>query len=618
MRALARYRQAPADRLLYFPVHFSFATFPSPFSFHPPSMTLPGQTAPTAPRMSVQPRQKILIIDDEHDVHHAFRRLLHAEPLEILAADSGEEGIKAARKHSPDLIVMDIRMGTQNGLETLKELRAINPRQTIIMMTAYGTSQTAIEAIKLGAYDYVLKPFDIPRLKQLLHDALEAARASHEPAAAPVKLHVEEGRQAIVGNAPAMQQVYKLIGQVASTSATVLITGESGTGKELVARAIYQNGPRSNKTFIAVNCAAIPENLLESELFGHEKGAFTGALSQRVGKFEQCDGGTLFLDEIGDMPLTTQAKILRVLQDGEISRVGGNTSTKCDVRIIAATNKDMWTSVQRKEFREDLFYRLNVVRIPLPPLRDRLTDVPLLVQYFINKIRQKQIGAPTSFSEEAMACMCRYPWPGNVRELENSVQRAMVLAVGPVCQVNNLPTEIGQWGKLAAGSPILNPAPAAGTAGTVAAGGTALPGYPTAVVYPDGTHGVISPAEATAPGTSGTGVAGLAGSHILASISPSPTAVSVSTTDANGHKGHPPHIPTEKQTFQRAIDVLFDHARSDPDLALLPAAERELIVRALAETEGNQVKAAKLLGITRATLRKRVDKFGIQKRLAID
>jgi two-component system nitrogen regulation response regulator GlnG len=564
-------------------------------------MTLNGHTAS---RMSAPSQQKILIIDDETDVHYSFSRLLHAEPLDIICADSGEEGIRQARKHNPDLIVMDIRMGTQNGLETLKELRSINPRQTIIMMTAYGTSQTAIEAIKLGAYDYVLKPFDIPRLKQLLHDALEAARASHEPPATPVKLHVEDGgRQAIVGNSPAMQQVYKLVGQVASTSATVLLTGESGTGKELVARAVFQNGPRSNKTFIAVNCAAIPENLLESELFGHEKGAFTGALAQRVGKFEQCDGGTLFLDEIGDMPLTTQAKILRVLQDGEISRVGGNSSTKCDVRIIAATNKDLWTAVQRKEFREDLFYRLNVVRIPLPPLRDRLSDVPLLVQYFTNKIRQKQVGAPTQFSEESMACMCRYPWPGNVRELENSVQRAMVLAVGPVCQVSNLPTEISQWGKLAAGSPILNPSGSP----------MASPLIPTAVVHPEPLHG-DEPRY---------GIAG----HAIASVSPSSAAYSggiasagaaTAVADTNGHKGHAPHFPTEKQTFQRAIDVLFEHARSDPDLALLPAAERELIVRALAETEGNQVKAAKLLGITRATLRKRVDKFGIQKRLAID
>src|SRR5271156_1667676 len=322
-------------------------------------------TAPVPAHPAVEERQAVLIIDDEKDVHYSFRRLLEKEPLEILSAESGDEGLRLARKTPPDLVVMDIRMGRQSGLDTLKELRQINPKQVVIMMTAYGTSQTAIEAMKRGAYDYVLKPFDIPQLKNLLFEALAAARAMKQIVAFPTKLNAEESSQTIVGNSPAMQQVYKLIGQVAPTSTTILITGESGTGKELVARAIYQNSVRVNKAFIAINCAAIPENLLESELFGHEKGAFTGALAQRIGKFEQCDGGTLFLDEIGDMPVTTQTKILRVLQEGEISRVGNNLSIKVDVRIIAATNKGLWQAVQRKEFREDLFYRLNVVRVNL-------------------------------------------------------------------------------------------------------------------------------------------------------------------------------------------------------------------------------------------------------------
>ncbi len=312
------------------------------------------------------------------------------------------------------------------------------------MMTAYGTSQTAIEAMKRGAYDYVLKPFDIPQLKDLLFEALAAARAMKQIVAFPTKLNAEESGQTIVGNSPAMQQVYKLIGQVAPTSTTILITGESGTGKELVARAIYQNGSRVNKPFIAINCAAIPENLLESELFGHEKGAFTGALAQRIGKFEQCDGGTLFLDEIGDMPMTTQTKILRVLQEGEISRVGNNQSIKTDVRIIAATNKDLWQAVQRKEFREDLFYRLNVVRVNLPPLRERSTDIPLLVAYFINKFRLKQPTGPSQIADEALAAIQRSTWPGNVRELENCIQRAMVLASGNTITLANLPEEISR------------------------------------------------------------------------------------------------------------------------------------------------------------------------------
>jgi len=511
------------------------------------------------PPKSSDARQSVLIIDDEKDVHYSFRRLLDKEPLDILSAESGDEGIRLARKSAPDLIVMDIRMGQQSGLDTLKELRQLNPKQVVIMMTAYGTSQTAIEAMKLGAYDYVLKPFDIPQLKDLLFEALIAARAMKQIIAFPTKLNAEEIRQTIVGNSPAMQQVYKLIGQVASTSTTILITGESGTGKELVARAIFQNGTRVNKPFIAINCAAIPENLLESELFGHEKGAFTGALAQRIGKFEQCDGGTLFLDEIGDMPMTTQTKILRVLQEGEISRVGNNQSIKTDVRIIAATNKDLWQAVQRKEFREDLFYRLNVVRLNLPPLRERTTDVPILAAYFINKFRLKHPTGPSQIAEEALAAIQNYNWPGNVRELENCIQRAMVLATGNTITLANLPEEIKR-------------------------------GYrrdPSSDKSPATAHGTPS---TTAP----------------ASVASAQPAVPSSGSE-----------PT-RNALAQAVETLFEFARTDKQFKLLPAAERELIVRALAETSGNQVQAAKLLGITRATLRKRVDKFGIQKRMAID
>jgi len=505
---------------------------------------------------STEAKQSVLIIDDEKDVHYSFRRLLEKEPLEIHSAESGDEGIKMARKTHPDLIVMDIRMGQQSGLDTLKELRQINPKQVVIMMTAYGTSQTAIEAMKRGAYDYVLKPFDIPQLKELLFEALAAAKAMKQIVAFPTKLNAEESGQTIVGNSPAMQQVYKLIGQVAPTSTTILITGESGTGKELVARAIFQNGSRAAKPFIAINCAAIPENLLESELFGHEKGAFTGALAQRIGKFEQCDGGTLFLDEIGDMPMTTQTKILRVLQEGEISRVGNNASIKTDVRIIAATNKDLWQAVQRKEFREDLFYRLNVVRLNLPPLRERSTDVPLLVAYFINKFRLKDPTGPSQIADDAMAAIQRSGWPGNVRELENCIQRAMVLASGNTITLANLPEEISRGYRPAA----------------PASGESARPVFSAAV-----------PA-----------------------VTPATEAPAATGADSG------------KATLAQAIETLFHHARSDKQFKLLPAAERELIVRALAETSGNQVQAAKLLGVTRATLRKRVDKFGIQKRMAID
>jgi len=514
-------------------------------------MASPADKSPQPP-VPGEARQKVLIIDDEKDVHYSFRRLLEKEPLDIESAESGDEGLRMARKSMPDLIVMDIRMGQKNGLDTLKELRLLNPKQVIIMMTAYGTSQTAIEAMKLGAYDYVLKPFDIPQLKELLFEALGAARAMKQIVAFPTKLNADEIRQTIVGNSSAMQQVYKLIGQVAPTSTTILITGESGTGKELIARAIYQNGARLNKPFIAINCAAIPENLLESELFGHEKGAFTGALAQRIGKFEQCDGGTLFLDEIGDMPLTTQTKILRVLQEGEISRVGNNQSIKTDVRIIAATNKDLWQAVQRKEFREDLFYRLNVVRVNLPPLRERSTDLPVLVAYFINKFRLKHPTGPSQIAADALAAIQRHSWPGNVRELENCIQRAMVLATGNTITLANLPEEIGRGQR------------------------TNVSGETTSTA---------------------------------AAASPSAPSSSPSTPVADG---------VEKDALAKAVETLFQFARHDKHFKIIDAAERELIVRALAETSGNQVQAAKLLGITRATLRKRVDKFAIHKRMAID
>src|SRR5436189_587011 len=280
---------------------------------------------------------------------------------------------------------MDVRMGGMNGLETLRRLRQIDASLHVIMMTAYGTTKMAIEAMKLGAYDYLLKPFDVPKLKQIVFDALKAARDMKQVVSYEPLLESEDYEIGIVGRSQPMQQVFKLVGQLATSDATALITGESGTGKELIARAIYHHSHRSDKPFLAINCAAIPENLLESELFGHEKGSFTGATNQRIGKFEQCNGGTLFLDEIGDMTPATQTKILRVLQSGMFERVGGNQPIKTDVRIIAATNKPLEQAVADKQFREDLFYRLNVVRLHVPPLRERRADIPLLVNYFLKK-----------------------------------------------------------------------------------------------------------------------------------------------------------------------------------------------------------------------------------------
>jgi DNA-binding NtrC family response regulator len=504
--------------------------------------------------MSTAP-QKLLIIDDEVDVHYSFQRLLANDGLSIITAGSGEEGLKLVKKEKPDLVVMDIRMGKQNGLDTLREIRLVNSKQLVIMMTAYGTSQTAIEAMKLGAFDYVLKPFDIPQLMELIKRALEAANAMKEIVVLPAQLDPEDFRSGIIGKSSPMQQVYKLIGQVAPAEATVLVTGESGTGKELVARAIYSNSHRANKIFVALNCAAIPENLLESELFGHEKGAFTGAVTQRIGKFEQCDGGTLFLDEIGEMPITTQSKMLRVLQDGEFSRVGSNDSIRTNVRIIAATNRNLWDAVQQRTFREDLFYRLNVVSIHLPPLRDRPSDLPALVSYFINKWRSRNASGPSKIAEDAIESLAAYPWPGNVRELENCIQRAMVLAAGDTILAKDLPAEVQQ-------ARASRPAQAAAPAPTPEADGFQLPSTPP-----------IAPASSNA---------------------------------------------TMQERLDMAFSILFEHAHNTKDYELIPATEREMIVRALELTAGNQVKAAQILGITRATLRKRVEKFGIQKKMKIN
>src|SRR5271168_3572843 len=333
---------------------------------------------------------KLLLIDDEADVQYSFRRIFDSPEIELTTAASGEEGLKLIPKFKPDLVIMDIRMTGISGLETLRRIRQIDSKLLVILMTAYGTTQTAIEAMKLGAYDYLLKPFDIAKLKQIVANALKAARDMKQVVSYEPLLESEDYELGIVGRSEPMQQVFKLIGQVAASDATALVTGESGTGKELVARAIYHHSNRSERPFLAVNCAAIPEQLLESELFGHEKGSFTGATNQRVGKFEQCNKGTIFLDEIGDMTPATQTKILRVLQSGTFERVGGNSPIQVDVRIIAATNKPLEAAVAARQFREDLFYRLNVVRIHIPPLRDRREDIPLLVNYFLKKFAREQ------------------------------------------------------------------------------------------------------------------------------------------------------------------------------------------------------------------------------------
>ena len=386
--------------------------------------------------------QRVLVVDDESDVTYSFQRVLADEPVGVEGVTSGVEGLKRLKKDPYDLVLLDVRIGEEDGLEVFRQLRKDHPRQLVIVMTAHGTAQTAIEAMKLGAFDYILKPFDVPELLSILRRGLQTAASMKELASGDGEKVTEDKNitPGLIGASPAMQKIYKLVGQVARAEAAVLLVGESGTGKELVARAIYANSPRAARPYVAINCAAIPDTLLESELFGHERGAFTGALTQRIGKFERADGGTIFLDEIGDMPLALQAKLLRVLQNGEFQRLGGDQTLRTRVRVIAATNKDLTAMVKAKTFREDLFYRLNVVQIQLPPLRERPEDVLPLAEHFLKRAAKDQ---PLKLSPGAKKALQGYAWPGNVRELENAIERSVVCAASHSIEPDDLPPEIG-------------------------------------------------------------------------------------------------------------------------------------------------------------------------------
>jgi len=474
--------------------------------------------------------QTILVVDPETDFLEWVQHQLETPTTRVITATNADEGFKLFCREHPDLLLVENHLSPFSGSELLVKARQRDPNAVVIIISAFGTTQLVIESMKLGAFDFVRKEMLPFNLKVVVDAALKAQAEMRSATNVKPQLTVEEHQDSIVGKSAAMQQVFKMVGRVSHSDAPVMITGESGSGKELVARAIHHYSQRNTKSFVAINCAAIPEQLLESELFGHEKGSFTGAAGQRIGRFEQCDGGTLFLDEIGDMPLQLQSKILRVLQDGEFSRVGGNTTLKSDVRIVAATNKNLEQEVANKGFREDLFYRLNVVRIQLPPLRQRAEDIRLLAEYFLRKVAMQKALPQVRLSEEALKVMEGYAWPGNVRELENTIQRACVMATSDVLLPKDLPL------------------------GSV-----------------------------TAP------------INQVAETSVTPGSISADL----------------------AIEVLLKAAQGDPNLALLPWLEREFTMHALKLTQGNQVRAAKLLGITRATLRKRIEQFGITKELTI-
>ena len=406
---------------------------------HPFCLILGMETSKPTPATA-----KILVVDDDKDLRYSLRRALAGRGWSVQEADSGEKGVEVAKREQPDAILLDNRMGGMSGIETLQLLRGAAPRAMVILMTAFGTTQTAIEAMKFGAFDYVMKPFDQAKLLGLVEKALQAGRdlASVAGARKGPSIDPADLKDGIIGNSEPMQAVLKAIGQVAASEATVLVTGESGTGKELVARSLHRHSLRAKGPFVAVNCAAIPENLIESELFGHEKGAFTGATAQKKGKFELCDGGTIFLDEIGDMSLPTQTKVLRAIQEGEIQRVGGTETIRVSVRLLAATNKDLEQMVADRRFREDLFYRLNVFRIRLPALRDRREDIPLLVDTMIQRLAASRRLRAKRVSAEAMERLVGHDWPGNVRELENVIHRAGVVAKGEAILAKDLPADL--------------------------------------------------------------------------------------------------------------------------------------------------------------------------------
>ncbi len=495
--------------------------------------------------------QTIVIVDPEVDFLEWAAHQLETPTTQVLTTSRTDEAYKLYFAQDADLLITETHLQPYSGLELLAKVRQKDPNAMVVLTSAFGTTQSVIESMKLGAYDFIRKeslPFN---LKVVVDSALKAQAEMRAATTFKPQLTVDQHQDSIVGQSEAMQQVFKMIGRVAHSEAPVMITGESGSGKELVARAIHHYSRRSDKFFVAINCAAIPETLLESELFGHEKGSFTGAVTQRVGRFEQSHGGTLFLDEIGEMPLPVQSKILRVLQEGEFSRLGSGVTLHADVRIVAATNKNLEQEVYKKRFREDLFYRLNVVRIHLPPLRQRVEDVRLLCEYFMAKISLQKHLPRLHLSEEALKVMESYPWPGNVRELENTLQRASVLATTDVL----LPKDI--------------PLGSAGTNGRATVSPTDLEDASAAW---DGTTVLVTPSAGESP----------------------------------------PGLTT-----QAAIELLFHAAGQDKSLQLLPWLEREFTIAAMKLTRGNQLKAAKILGVTRATLRKRIERFGITRELNI-
>ena len=385
-----------------------------------------------------------LVADDEAGMRESVARALRREGFQVTAVEDGAAALDSLRRAPVDLLVADLRMPGLDGLELLRAAKLVAPDTEVVVLSGHATVEEAVEAMKEGAYDFLTKPFDRAPLVRVARQAVERRRLVLENRRLQRRLADLAGAEELVGRSPQIQEVLRLVRQVAPTTTTVLIQGESGTGKELVARAIHQLSPRRERPFVRVNCAALPDTLLESELFGHEKGAFTGAVARRQGRFEVADGGTLLLDEIGDLSAVAQAKVLRVLQEGEFEPVGASRTVRVDVRVLAATNQDLTRLVGEKRFREDLYYRLHVISVTVPPLRERREDVTLLAQHFLQRFAARNHRTLEGFTEAALARLADYAWPGNVRELEHAVERAVVLAQGPFVDVGDLPEAVGQ------------------------------------------------------------------------------------------------------------------------------------------------------------------------------
>jgi len=542
---------------------------------------------------------KFLVVDDEPADVALLRGLLEKLGHEVVTAGTAAGGLALVQRETPDVALLDIMLPDENGLEVYQQMRALDGKLPILFVTASASSNLAIEAMQLGAFDYLTKPLDVRTVRRAIERALEVRRMASEPVSMdPTPPHTEEG-DVIIGRSPAMQDVYKAIGLVASQDVTVLIRGESGTGKELVARAVYHFSKRADQPFLAVNCAAIPEALLESELFGHERGAFTGADKRRIGKFEQCNRGTLFLDEIGDMPLLLQSKILRVLQNQTFERVGGNRTINTDVRVVAATHCDLESMVQTGAFREDLLYRLNGYTIQLPPLRDRGADLELLIDHFrrqANADLGKQVRGITA---EAMAVLNAYRWPGNVRELENVIRQAVLKTNGPVILPEFLPEHVLQGLRGRTDAPLSE----------------TVPGSLQHLIdetLRSGSHRVydkvvdVVEAELVRRALHYTGGDQLRAMQLLG-VNP---ATFRSTAALKLFE-----LDLARTNTASGTDRGTDAAQEDPLIRpgmTMEQIEREAIRRALDKTRGRRAEAAQMLGLSVRTLQRKIKEFDLK------